>query len=211
MWQILIGSLLLSLVHASIPNHWIPLLAVGKAEKWTLKETLAATIITGFAHTLSTILIGIVVGFIGIKLSNNYNIIMTYVAPSILLIIGVIYVALDLKHHKHHHHHKASENVKNNITKSKLAILFSLSLAMFLTPCIEIEAYYFQAGMIGWNGIFIVSSVYCITTVTLMLLLVYAAYKGTQRLRSHFLEHHAQLITGSVLVVLGILAFFIKF
>ena len=210
MWQIFIGSLLLSLMHASIPNHWIPLLAIGKAEKWTLKETLASTVISGFAHTLSTIFIGIVVGLIGIKLSNNYSLIMTYIAPSILIIIGLIYMILDLKHHGHHHH-EAAENKKNDNSKSKLAILFSLSLTMFLTPCIEIEAYYFQAGMIGWKGIFIVSAVYTITTVSLMLLLVYAGYKGTQRLRSYFLEHHERLITGTVLLILGVLAFLMEF
>ena len=48
MLQILIGSLVLSLIHAAIPNHWIPLIAKGKTEKWTLKETLSATLITGF-------------------------------------------------------------------------------------------------------------------------------------------------------------------
>jgi len=67
-----------------------------------------------------------------------------------------------------------------------------------------------QAAAIGWKGIFTVSAVYTITTVTLMLLFVYAGFKGTQRLRSHFLEHHEQLITGIVLVVLGVLAFFVK-
>jgi len=209
-WQIFIGTLLLSVVHASIPNHWIPLLAIGKAEKWALKETLTATVITGFAHTLSTILIGIVVGLIGIKLSDSYSLIMTDVAPAILIVVGVIYILLDLRHHGHHHHHTV-ENEKNNNTKSKLAVLFSLSLAMFLTPCIEIEAYYFQAAAIGWKGIFTVSAVYTITTVTLMLLFVYAGFKGAQRLRSHFLEHHEQLITGIVLIVLGVLAFFVKY
>jgi putative Mn2+ efflux pump MntP len=210
MWQIFIGSVVLSLIHASIPNHWIPLLAIGKSEKWTLKETLYATLITGFSHTLSTVLIGIVVGLIGIKLSNSYNLIMTYIAPSILIIIGVIYIILDLKNHGHHHN-IAVEDDRNTGKKSKFAILFSLSLAMFLTPCIEIEAYYFQAASIGWTGIFIVSAVYTLTTVSLMLLLVYSGYKGTQRLRSHYLEHHERLITGSVLVILGMLACFIKF
>jgi nickel/cobalt transporter (NicO) family protein len=210
MWQIFIGSLLLSLIHASIPNHWIPLLAIGKAEKWKLKEMLAATAITGFAHTLSTILIGVVVGLIGIELSNSYSLIMSKVAPSILLVIGIVYVILDLRHHKHHHHYHEAGHQKKNNNRSKLAILFSLSLAMFLTPCIEIEAYYFQAGLVGWKGIFMVSAVYTITTVTLMLLLVTLGYKGTQRMRSHFLEHHERLITGSVLIILGLIAFFVE-
>ncbi|NVO10736.1 MAG: hypothetical protein HXX16_12285 [Bacteroidales bacterium] len=207
MWQIFIGCLILSIIHASIPNHWIPLVAIGKTEKWTLKETLSATIITGFAHTLSTILIGIVVGLIGIKLSNSYSLVMHYIAPSILIAIGVIYIILDLKNHEHHHHASFENTSNRNSSKSKISILVSLSIAMFLTPCVEIEAYYFRAGMIGWKGIFIVSVVYTLTTVVLMLLLVYAGLKGTQRLRSHTLEHHEKIITGAVLVALGILAF----
>jgi nickel/cobalt transporter (NicO) family protein len=210
MWQIFIGSLVLSCIHALIPNHWIPLVAIGKTEKWTLRETLAATMITGFAHTLSTIMVGIVVGLIGIKLYSSYGFVMSYAAPSILIVLGTIYVILDLKHHEHHHHHKEFESSKTN-SRSKLAILFSLSLAMFFTPCIEIEAYYFQAGMIGWKGIFIVSAVYTLTTVTLMLILVYAGYKGSQKIRSHFFEHHEKLITGSILIVLGALALFVRF
>jgi nickel/cobalt exporter len=208
MWQIFIGSLVLSLIHASIPNHWIPLIAIGKTEKWTLKETLAATVITGFSHTFSTIIIGIVVGIIGIKLSVNYNFIMSYIAPSILLVIGCVYVIMQFTVPGHHYHE--SEIIgKTDKKKTKIAILASLSIAMFLTPCVEIEAYYFQAGMIGWKGIIIVSVVYTVTTVVLMLLFVLAGYKGTQRFQSHFLEHYERLITGTVLIILGILAFFV--
>jgi nickel/cobalt transporter (NicO) family protein len=211
MWQIFIGSLVLSIIHAAIPNHWIPLVAIGKTEKWTLKETLSATVITGFAHTISTILIGILVGLIGIKLSRNYNLVIDYIAPSILIIIGVIYVIIDYLG-KEHHHFALPENINSrSSSKSKIGILVSLSVAMFLTPCVEIEAYYFQAGMIGWKGIFIVSAVYTSTTILLMLLFVYVGFKGTQGLRSHTLEHHDKLITGIVLICLGILAYFVKF
>ena len=213
MWQIFIGSFVLSLIHAAIPNHWIPLIAIGKTEKWTLKETLSATVITGFAHTLSTILIGIVVGVVGIKLSNSYNLVMRYVAPSILLAIGLVYIILDVKSNGHHHHHHAGFEDAGKLkgTKSRISIIISLSIAMFLTPCIEIEAYYFQAGMIGWVGIFIVSAVYTLTTVVLMVLLVYAGLRGAEKLRSHTLEHHERLITGVVLVILGIVAALVNF
>jgi nickel/cobalt transporter (NicO) family protein len=211
MWQIFIGSLVLSTIHAAIPNHWIPLIAIGKTEKWTLKETLSAAAITGFAHTFSTILIGIIVGLIGIKLSGSYNLVIEYVAPSILIAIGTLYIISDIKNRGQHHHTNPENTIIRSSNKSRIGILVSLSVAMFLTPCIEIEAYYFQAGMIGWKGIFIVSAVYTSTTVLLMLLFVYAGFKGTQRLRSHILEHHEKLITGIVLTGLGILAFFVRF
>lgn len=210
MWQIFIGSLFLSLIHASIPNHWIPLIAIGKTEKWTLRETLSATLITGLSHTLSTIIIGIIVGLIGIKLTARYSYIMSYVAPAILITIGTIYLILQFTSYGHHY---ASDEIpiRDGSRKSRIAILTSLSIAMFLTPCVEIEAYYFQAGLIGWRGIFIVSAVYTITTVFLMLIFVYTGFKGTQKFKSHTLEHNEKLLTGSVLILLGLLAFFVKF
>jgi nickel/cobalt transporter (NicO) family protein len=211
MWQIFFGSLVLSIIHAAIPNHWIPLIAISKTEKWTLRETLTATLITGFSHTISTILIGIIVGLIGIKLSSSYNLVIEYVAPSILIAIGTLYIISDIKNRGHHHHTELENTNIPGRSKSKIGILVSLSIAMFLTPCVEIEAYYFQAGMIGWKGIFIVSAVYSVSTVLLMITFVYIGFKGTQRLRSHTLEHHEKLITGAVLVSLGLLAFFVKF
>jgi len=210
MWQIFIGSLIISLIHASIPNHWIPLIAVSKTEKWTNKETLLATFITGFAHTISTIIIGIIVGFVGIKLSESYSYITKIAAPVILLSIGIIYFLVDLKSSHHHHHHfELKKETKNK--KSTWTIIVSLSIAMFLTPCIEIEAYYFQAATIGWLGILIVSLVYLMVTLIIMFTLVYLGLKGVSRFNSHYLEHHEKRITGIVLILLGILAYFVEF
>ena len=210
MWQIFLGSLLLSVIHGLIPNHWIPLIAISKAERWTNKETLFATFITGFSHMLSTIIIGIMVGFVGIKLTESYHNITKVAAPIIMVLIGIIYLLIDLKSSRHHHHLDINEKVIKN-KKSKLAIITSLSIAMFLTPCIEIEAYYFQAGTIGWLGIIIVSSVYLIITLIFMLALVYLGLKGVNRFKSHFLEHHAKRITGIVMILLGLIAYFVEF
>lgn len=210
MWQVFIGSLVLSIIHALIPNHWIPLIAISKTEKWSTKETLFATFITGISHTLSTIAIGIIVGIVGYKLTENYSNITKIAAPVILCLIGIIYLILDLRSSHHHHHFDENININNN-KKSKWAILISLSIAMFLTPCIEIEAYYFQAGVIGWLGIFIVSSVYLCVTLLIMFTLVYLGLKGINKFNSHFLEHHEKLFTGIVLIILGVLAFFVEF
>ena len=211
MWQVLLGSFVLSVIHALIPNHWIPLIAISKTEKWTNRETLLATFITGFSHTISTIIIGIIIGFVGIKLAESYSTITRIAAPIILLAIGVIYILMDLRSGHHHHHHFEVNDQKVKNKKSKWAIIISLSIAMFLTPCIEIEAYYFQAGTIGWLGIFIVSVVYLLTTLLVMFSLVYLGLKGVNRFNSHYLEHHEKRITGTVLILLGLLAYFVAF
>jgi putative Mn2+ efflux pump MntP len=211
MYQILFGSLVLSAIHAVIPNHWLPIIAIGRTEKWNNRETLSATLITGISHTVSTIIIGIIVGFIGISLSKYYEDVVSYAAPCILTVIGIIYIISDRLKRNHSHNQDHEDIVSKSHGSSKRAILFSLSLAMFLTPCIEIEAYYFQAAMIGWTGILIVSSVYLFITVFFMLILVFLGKRGVRNIRSHFLEHHEKLVTGVVLVILGVSSIFISY
>ena len=247
MIQVFFASFFLSIIHASIPNHWLPLIAVGKTEKWTHSETMFGTVVTGFAHTLSTVIIGIVVGIVGYKLSSSYGIISRIVAPAILVVLGIIYIVLDIRgakhghmhfkldnthpdhdhehHHEHHHEqspdhghhhhdnphlHKETVATKSN-SKTRWAVLSTLSLGMFLTPCVEVEAYYFQANTIGRAGIWIVSAVYTFITVGAMMLLVYLGMHGVKNIRSHFLEEHEKRITGIVLIAVGLITYYINF
>ena len=208
MWQLFLGSLLLSLIHATIPNHWLPVVAVGKAEKWTMNETLAVAGISGFAHTLSTVIIGISIGFVGHRLNENYDFISERVAPTVLILLGLVYLVIDQLRHHRHKHHLPDPPGRN---KSKVAVVVSLCIAMFLSPCFEVEAYYFQAGTAGWQGIFLVSAVYMLVTVSGMLLLVYLGIKGVNAIHSSFLDHHEKLLSGLVLILLGIIALFVHF
>ncbi len=211
--QIFISSLLLSIVHALIPSHWLPLLAISKVEKWSDRETIYVTTITGISHTISTVIIGIVVGLIGYKLSESYYYITHFVAPIILITLGLIYFFIEYHHSKikneHHHHHIDVDGIIKK--KSKRSIVISLSAAMFFSPCLEIEVYYFTASKLGWLGIGVVSAIYFFVTILGMVLLVYFSSKGVQKLKWHFLEHHDKLISGIILVLVGVLAFLVDF
>lgn len=209
--QIIIGAFLLSIVHASIPNHWVPLVALSKAEKWNEKLTMGITAIAGFAHTLSTIIIGIIVGFFGYKLSDSYSFIVGVIAPSILILLGIIYLILSIRDNKHHHHHHTHEiNIDEAKKKTTTAIILTLTISMFFSPCLEIEAYFFVASKLGWQGIITVSVIYTIITIAGMLLLVWLGMKGIRKIKSHFLEHYEKSITGIILIVLGIAGYFIN-
>ena len=190
MIQLLAGSFLLSLIHASIPNHWLPVVAISNTEKWSRGETLWITALAGTAHTVSTVLIGIIIGFIGYKLSSVHQFITSIIAPLILVIIGFVYIIIDLKNS---HSHANPLEINTLTQKSKLAIIASLALAMFFSPCIEIEAYYFSAGSLGWKGILAVSAVYIAVTVSGMILLVDLGLKGVKKIRWNFLEHHENI------------------
>jgi nickel/cobalt exporter len=206
--QILLGSLLLSAIHALIPNHWIPLVAIGRAEGWGRSETLTVTAIAGLAHVTSTILIGILAGLLGHELSIRYASVASVVAPLILIGLGVVYLALDVAGRSRHHHHFETRGRASKV--SRVSLVASLCVGMFFSPCLEIEAYYFTAGALGWQGIAAVSLVYLVVTVAGMVVLVDLGLKGAARIQSHFLEHHEKAVTGLLLIALGALAYFVE-
>jgi uncharacterized membrane protein len=213
--QIILGTFLLSVVHASIPNHWIPLVALSKAEKWNGKSTMGITAIAGFSHTLSTIIIGIIIGYLGYKLSGSYSFIVAVIAPSLLVLLGIIYLILSFRFNKHYRHHSHGIHIGDANTemvkkKTTSAIILTLVISMFFSPCLEIEAYYFVSSKLGWQGIIAVSIIYTVITITGMLLLVWLGMKGVSKIKSHFLEHHEKTITGVLLIGLGISGYFIR-
>ena len=202
MWQLFIGSLALSVIHALIPSHWLPIIAISKAENWKMRESLLATFLTAFAHLFSTIAIGVVVAYVGAHVFEKYEHASYVIAPVILLLIGLAYILIDILG-KHEHTHEL--DVKNK--RSKLAIITSLSLGMFFSPCLELEAYYLQAANFGVPGVITVSLVYLIVTLVLIMALVYLGIKGISHFKAQYLEKHAKRISGIVLIILGLIGF----
>lgn len=203
MFSIISGSIILSLLHATIPNHWLPVIAIGKKENWTVGEVTRVTLIAAIAHGLSTIIIGFALGVIGATIAANIENFSHYIAPLILIALGILFI---YRHHHHKHFH-ISDSIKKK--QSKKTIIIALVLAMFLSPCMEIEAYFLLAGSQAPWLIWFIAILYLVITTGGMVFLVRFAYMGVLKLNWHKLEHNAGIVTGVTLVATGILAFFI--
>ena len=202
MIQILTGSILISLLHAVIPNHWLPVLAIGRKEGWSLAETTRITFISGLSHVISTVLIGILLGLIGEELADHLDSFTHVIAPAILILLGFFFIR---QHYKHHHFQVDKEKIEK---KTKRSIITALVIAMFLSPCMEIEAYFLLAGTKGWQVMALIAFMYSVITIAGMLIWVRIVYKGLLKLNWHKWEHNAGIITGITLIATGIISFF---
>lgn len=204
MFSILTGSLVISLLHAVMPNHWLPVITIGRKENWSIQEVTQVTFTCAIAHGISTLLIGIVLAFLGAKLNDSVTHFTNTIAPAIIIAIGLIFI---YRHHIHKHFH-IDEDIKKK--KTKAAIITALVIAMFFSPCMEIEAYFLLAGAQSTQLVWLVAALYMVITTTGMVLLVRYAFKGLLKLKWHSLEHNAGIVTGITLVVTGIISFIIK-
>ncbi len=205
MITLITAALVLSILHGVIPNHWLPILAISKKEKWDLSETTRVTLIAGLAHATSTVLIGVLLAFIGAKLAIVVESFTAFIAPGLLVMLGIFYIYQHSRHH-HFHIHGHPEQASN-----KNRLIFSLASAMFFSPCFEIEAYFLVAGAQGLWMVVVLAVLYTIVTVSGMVIWVRLAHNGLLKMNWHSLEHNAGIITGVTLMLSGLLNFFLRY
>jgi len=199
METILAGSALLSIFHALIPSHWLPVLAVGRQENWSSGRTLGVTFLAGLAHVLSTVFVGSVLAAVGGILASRLSVFTHWMAPALLIALGIFYI---YRHYYHHHFHLHTQNFP-------WGVIATLTIAMFFSPCLEIEGYFLSAGQFGWQFVLILSVLYGVLTIAGMLVWVKLAMSGLRRINWHKWEHNAGLITGLTLIASGLTLFII--
>ena len=204
MFSIITGTLIISLLHAIIPNHWLPVIAIGKNESWSINEVTKVTFVSAIAHALSTIFIGAILSVFGAELAVHLDQFTHLIAPCILITLGFIFI---YRHHRHKHF-KIENGTKKTASKGK--IITALVVAMFFSPCLEIEAYFLLAGAESKWLVWLIAGMYFAITTTGMVILVRFAYSGLLKVNSHSLEHNAGIITGLTLLATGIITYFIN-
>ncbi|MBA2746466.1 MAG: hypothetical protein H0U44_09605 [Flavisolibacter sp.] len=204
MFTVIAGTVLLAMVHALIPNHWLPLVAVARAEKWQPREVTMITFIAAFAHVLGTVALGMILGKIGKELEASYGNTI-YLASSVLLIVfGLIYFTVNLPHH---HHSSQKDVVAYKRSKRKWVMIFIVM--MFLSPCLEVESLFLSAGAYGMGFVVTLALIYAVVSITGIMILVALGFKGVRLLSDSFIEHNEKRISGMVLIIVGIVSFFL--
>jgi nickel/cobalt transporter (NicO) family protein len=204
MFTVIAGTVLLAFVHALIPNHWLPLLAVARAENWKQKDVTLITFMAALGHVLGTVALGLVLGAIGKELQQEYGGIIHVVSSILLIVFGLIYYTVNLPHH---HHSSQKDVAQYKRSKRKWILIFIVM--MFLSPCLEVESLFLSAGAYGMGLVTLLSVIYAIVSISGILLLVNLGYKGVNLLSAHFIEHNEKRISGIVLILVGIVSFFL--
>lgn len=201
--NIFLGSLALSVVHFLIPNHWMPIVVMARSERWDQGRSLRIAALAGFSHTASSIIIGVAVGALGLKLTEVSKTAMELVAPVIFLIFGIMYILAGIRDntrdHKHRHIHLGEATKK----KTRAAVT-AIVIAMFFSPCMEIDTYFFNASLAGWQGILIVLVTYLLVTVAGIILMVRLGLKGVEAVKLQFLEQYEKHIMGFILILMAL-------
>ncbi|MDP6049304.1 MAG: hypothetical protein QGG23_07705 [Candidatus Bathyarchaeota archaeon] len=206
MLSILTGAFLVSITHAILPDHWLPLILISRAEKWSPKDTFWAATLIIIPHLVSTILLGLLMGIIGFKLSVSNEVLMEVVTPVMFIFLGLVYIYRNYRADGHHH----GVDISNLNDRSKGRVITIMATALFFSPCIPMGSYFLIAGADGIGILTLVAIIHVVATLGGILTMVALGRRGIETMKWNFLKHNENLITGLILIVLAFFVFFFE-
>jgi hypothetical protein len=212
----LLGTLSIAAMHALIPSHWLAFAVVGRAQRWTMRHTLFVTALAGSGHILITVVLGLLLAVVGKELHRAIPPPLEHAATAGLLILLGLYFALPALRGRggcHAHGHSGEEREASSGLARRLGasptIMSLLVLGMTLSPCLDLLSIYLAASALSWRVLIAISCLMAVTTLGIMLTLVWLTLHGLQRLRLDWLERHEGLAVGGLLILLGVLLCFL--
>jgi hypothetical protein len=172
-----------------MPQHWLPFVLVGRKQGWKNSRVLGWLALGAMAHMISTIAIGLLVGYIGHSLNEQLEKLHGLIPGLILIAFGAGYFLS--------HFHKHIE-ITNRMAGSTLVLMLALS------PCIAVAPFFLIVGPMGLQTLVLMAALMALVSVTSMVIVGWLAAASMKKLRFNWLEHNESKVMGSLLVLLGI-------
>lgn len=107
-WLLLLAAIAVGVLHTMVPDHWAPIALLARRHGWSQARVARTAAVAGIGHTLSTLLIAIIVWVAGAALAVRFGHAMS-VASSIALIGFGAWIAIgsvrELREQHHGHSH----------------------------------------------------------------------------------------------------------
>jgi hypothetical protein len=210
--------------HAAIPTHWLPFVLASRAQRWSHAKTLGVTALAGTGHVIVTALLGLLIAWFGIALTERLGHWFPTIAGAALLLLGTFYLYRQFtgKGHAHHHlfcghahthpgeleheHDHAAPPVSERraAPSDRIAITSLLTLLTF-SPCEAFLPIYASGVRYGWTGFALLTAILSVGTVAGMVIFTSLTLAGVQKIKLTLLEKYESGLIGALLCMVGVL------
>jgi len=201
--------------HAVLPDHWMPLAVLGRAQRYPLSKVARLSTLAGVAHVLLSIVLGAVIIVIGLQFRSVVEDAQDTIIGTILILTGVGFGLMQVRggghshshshshSHEHgdHHHHEHSHDERG--VRGLAAVMVPFGAAA--SPDLTILPVFLAASAVGVETAVGSVVVFAAATIGTIVVLTLAAAHGGNQIRGQWLEEWGNAITALVLVVIGVL------
>lgn len=209
-WVLVASAATVAFLHSLAPDHWMPFVMIGRAQKWSRPRLLGVTLLGSLGHVGSSL----VLGAAGILLSSalvtlkGLEALRGQGAIFLLIGFGVAYAVWGLKHAREHHHHHRAMDLDE--ARRKTITLWTLMAIIVLGPCEPLIPLLFLATSYGSTGLVLTAGVFSLVTMAMMLLVSFIVYIGVERLNLHVFDRYVHALSGAVIALTGVLVLVLR-
>ncbi len=194
------AGLLITVLHTTSPDHWLPFVVVGRARRWALVKTLRLTLLSSLTHVGLTIVLGLAIALLSLELLERLEGLQGIFTGVMLTALGFALVALQARHGTCACAVPATEGAAG-------ATVFSV---VALAPCYPILPVFLAVQDLGWEVTLGLAALFAVVTVAMMAALVLAACHGLVKAGGTAtwasLEKYEGYLLGGILVAVGLIA-----
>jgi nickel/cobalt transporter (NicO) family protein len=205
--------------HAAIPTHWLPFVLTARAQRWSRAKTLVITTFAATGHASFTALLGLLVAWVGIAVSDRLGIWFPRIAGGALILFGLFYLVRQLTGHSHthlnwfrsgeheheHEHGHSQGHARTALSKSDLAAILSLLALLTFSPCEAFVPVYVSGVRYGWHGFALLTIILTIGTIAGMVAFTALALIGIEQVKLRSFEKYEAAVMGALLCAIGVL------
>lgn len=193
---LLLGAVIaVGVLHTLVPDHWLPIAVIARQFKWTAARTAGAAAVAGLGHTVSTLILGVVVWLGGVALSVRFGNVVSILAGVALVAFGLWIAIASLREmrDKPHAHPAAGRR-----TSAALLIILGSS------PMVEGIPAFFAAARFGAGLVATMAVCFAISTIATYVVLCVSSRAALARLSLGPFERYGEVISGAVIAVVGV-------
>jgi len=200
LFALLLTAASLAFVHTIVcADHYIPFIALGKSNGWTVKKTLTITALCGMGRVISSALLGLAGIALSLGASNLMGIadIRGEFTVWLMIAFGLVYMVYGIR--------KAIKDTPCSCGHSKktvcgLLVIYALIPCEPMIPVMMFPAFA-QSGVLGLAA---VTLTYATVTIAAMMSMTFIGIKGLQMVKLKKLERYAHALAGFAVFACGV-------
>jgi len=102
---LVVGAGTVGAIHSVLPDHWVPLAVVARAQNWTLLRLTRVSALAAAGHVVTSLAMGAVVALIGLQFRNQIETQQGHIVGGVLVITGLGFLVWGVTGHGHPHDH----------------------------------------------------------------------------------------------------------
>lgn len=206
----LIGSTAATaLVHALIPDHWLPLVLLARSQRWGIRRALGVAAFSGALHSVVSVSLGAVALWVGREAALEVGERVGHLSSGLLIAFGIGYAAWAMRRGGHSLHVHPRLGDPHGEPDSALTGV-GLGFIVGFNPCVLILPILFATS--SWRAIWqvAVAGAFTVTTVATTAAMAWVGLRSTRRPEFAFLDRYGEALSGALIAVTGVVVLFLE-